>query len=262
MTPAASRSCCCTLLPRSTGAKNADGSPGLNLSGEAKTQFPFTAAALATDDELGCGHRHQPHRLQYARRAWQRHQCGRLPAAGPAGLLAIRARCFRRHPRDRHHAHRPGHAARWPRASACCAATASAARRHDAVGRGIHRPDQQQGPRFSRRHPDRLQGSRLRLRAGRGWRLARATAGMAAPSPSTPATSPSSLPRATRTNTEWYMLTGYTDWRGKHVFLDTQISAAYGDFDRRPAPSMSATSSATPPASAPAPCWRWAPIPA
>ncbi|HEX4273126.1 MAG TPA: autotransporter outer membrane beta-barrel domain-containing protein, partial [Rhizomicrobium sp.] len=39
------------------------------------------------------------------------------------------------------------------------------------------------------------------------------------------------LPRSTRTNTQWYMLTGYTDWRGKHVFLDTQLSAAYGDFD-------------------------------
>jgi outer membrane autotransporter protein len=39
------------------------------------------------------------------------------------------------------------------------------------------------------------------------------------------------LPRATRTNTQWYMLTGYTDWRGKNVFLDTQISAAYGNFE-------------------------------
>jgi uncharacterized protein with beta-barrel porin domain len=39
------------------------------------------------------------------------------------------------------------------------------------------------------------------------------------------------LPRATRTNTSWYMLTGYTDWRGKHVFLDTQVSAAYGRFE-------------------------------
>ena len=39
------------------------------------------------------------------------------------------------------------------------------------------------------------------------------------------------LPRDTRTNTQWYMLTGYTDWHGKHVFLDTQLSAAYGDFD-------------------------------
>ena len=38
------------------------------------------------------------------------------------------------------------------------------------------------------------------------------------------------LPRATRTNTQWFMLSGYTDWRGKHVFLDTQISAAYGSF--------------------------------
>ena len=39
-----------------------------------------------------------------------------------------------------------------------------------------------------------------------------------------------------RTNTEWYMLTGYTDWRGKHVFLDTQLSAAYGNFDGNPRP--------------------------
>jgi hypothetical protein len=26
------------------------------------------------------------------------------------------------------------------------------------------------------------------------------------------------------------MLTGYTDWKGKHLFLDTQLSAAYGRF--------------------------------
>jgi hypothetical protein len=39
------------------------------------------------------------------------------------------------------------------------------------------------------------------------------------------------LPRATKTQTEWYMLTGYTDWKGKHVFLDTQASVAYGNFD-------------------------------
>jgi uncharacterized protein with beta-barrel porin domain len=40
------------------------------------------------------------------------------------------------------------------------------------------------------------------------------------------------LPRATRTNTQWYMLTGYSQWSGKHAFLDTQLSAAYGDFDQ------------------------------
>ena len=37
------------------------------------------------------------------------------------------------------------------------------------------------------------------------------------------------LPRASKTNTSWYMLTGYSDWRGKHVFLDTQLSLAYGN---------------------------------
>ena len=41
------------LLPRSTGAKNPDGSPGLNLSGEARSEFPFAARALSTDEELG-----------------------------------------------------------------------------------------------------------------------------------------------------------------------------------------------------------------
>jgi hypothetical protein len=38
------------------------------------------------------------------------------------------------------------------------------------------------------------------------------------------------LPRSTITDTQWYMLTGYTNWKGKHVFLDTQLSAAYGSF--------------------------------
>jgi len=40
-----------------------------------------------------------------------------------------------------------------------------------------------------------------------------------------------SLPRDTKTHTAWYMLTGYTSWKGNHLFLDTQLSAAYGDFD-------------------------------
>ena len=40
-----------------------------------------------------------------------------------------------------------------------------------------------------------------------------------------------SLPRDSKTHTAWYMLTGYTSWEGNHLFLDTQLSAAYGDFD-------------------------------
>jgi uncharacterized protein with beta-barrel porin domain len=39
------------------------------------------------------------------------------------------------------------------------------------------------------------------------------------------------LPRASITHEFWYMLTGYTDWRGKHIFLDTTGSVGYGSLD-------------------------------
>ena len=39
------------------------------------------------------------------------------------------------------------------------------------------------------------------------------------------------LPRNSLTHEQWYMLTGYSDWRGKHVFLDTTGSVAYGSFN-------------------------------
>ena len=35
------------------------------------------------------------------------------------------------------------------------------------------------------------------------------------------------LPRDSHSNTLWYMLTGYTDWRGKGLFLDTKVDVAY-----------------------------------
>ena len=38
------------------------------------------------------------------------------------------------------------------------------------------------------------------------------------------------LPRNTKTQTQWYMLSGYTHWQGRRLFLDTQGSFAYGDF--------------------------------
>ncbi|HEY5084784.1 MAG TPA: autotransporter outer membrane beta-barrel domain-containing protein, partial [Rhizomicrobium sp.] len=39
------------------------------------------------------------------------------------------------------------------------------------------------------------------------------------------------LPRNSLTHEFWYMLTGYTDWRGKHVFLDTTGTVGYGSLD-------------------------------
>ncbi|MBV9549538.1 MAG: autotransporter outer membrane beta-barrel domain-containing protein [Alphaproteobacteria bacterium] len=40
-----------------------------------------------------------------------------------------------------------------------------------------------------------------------------------------------SLPRDTKTHTQWYMLSGYTSWKGGHLFFDSQLSAAYGSFN-------------------------------
>lgn len=37
------------------------------------------------------------------------------------------------------------------------------------------------------------------------------------------------LPRDSHTNTSWYMLTGYTDWRGRGLFLDTKVDIGYMD---------------------------------
>ncbi len=38
-------------------------------------------------------------------------------------------------------------------------------------------------------------------------------------------------PRESKTTSEWYMLTGYSDWRGRGLFLDSQLSVAYGSID-------------------------------
>ncbi len=38
-------------------------------------------------------------------------------------------------------------------------------------------------------------------------------------------------PRDSKTTSQWYMLTGYTDWRGKGMFFDSQLSAGYGNLD-------------------------------
>ena len=39
------------------------------------------------------------------------------------------------------------------------------------------------------------------------------------------------LPRKSKTNVQWYMLTGYTDWHGNHVFFDTKLDVGYGNLD-------------------------------
>ena len=58
-------------------------------------------------------------------------------------------------------------------------------------------------------------------------------AAMAPPSPSISGDQTNKGPNFTKTTNEWYMLSGYTDWRGKGMFLDTQLSFGYGNLNGR-----------------------------
>ena len=41
------------------------------------------------------------------------------------------------------------------------------------------------------------------------------------------------VPRDSKTNSQWYLLTGYSDWRGRGLFFDSQISIGYGNLDTK-----------------------------
>jgi hypothetical protein len=50
-------------------------------------------------------------------------------------------------------------------------------------------------------------------------------------------------PRTSKTRSEWVMLTGYSDWRGRGIFVDTQLSAAYGNITGRRSITIPVTNS-------------------
>jgi uncharacterized protein with beta-barrel porin domain len=216
------------LLPRSTGAKNADGSPGLNLSGEAAMQFPFAAAALANDDQLGASIATsltvyntpgQPGSginvaasQQQAQQVFSQfapdvsggtREIAIMLTDQASGPVAARQRLLRSY------GNVPGEMTLWG---------------EEFTGQ-INNKGRVAADGTLTSYKDHGFGFALGIDGGsprNGWY------GGAFTFYSGDVTQ--QLPRSTRTNTQWYMLTGYTDWRGKHVFLDTQISAAYGDF--------------------------------
>jgi hypothetical protein len=216
------------LKPRSTGAKNEDGSPGLNLSGEAAMQFPFAAAALANDDQLGAAIAtsmtvyntpNQPGSginvaasQQQAQQVFSQfapdvsggtREIAIMLTDQATGPVAARQRLLRSY------GNVPGEMTLWGQ---------------EFTGQ-INNKGRVAADGTLTSYKDHGFGFALGVDGGsprNGWY------GGAFTFYSGDVTQ--QLPRATRTNTQWYMLTGYTDWRGKHVFLDTQISAAYGDF--------------------------------
>ena len=218
------------LLPRSTGAKNADGSPGLNLSGQAAAQFPYAAAALATDNELGASIAtsltvyntpgapssgiNVPASQQQAQRVFSQfapdvsggtREIAVMLTDQASGPVAARQRLLRSY------GNVAGDTTLWG----------------EEVTGQINNKGRTSADGTITAYKDHGFGFVLGVDAGsprNGWYGGAFTfySGDVV----------QDLPRATRTNTQWYMLTGYSDWRGRRVFLDTQLSAAYGDFEQ------------------------------
>jgi hypothetical protein len=217
------------LLPRSTGAKNADGTPGLNLSGNARNEFPFAASALATDNELGSAIAtsltvyntpgvpgsgiNTLASQQQAQQVFSQfapdvsggtREIAILLTDQASGPVAARQRLLRSYAKT------AGDTTLWG---------------EEFTGQ-INNKGRVSADGTLTSYKDHGFGFVLGVDGGsprNGWYGGAFTFYSGDVS--------QQLPRATRTNTQWFMLTGYTDWRGKHVFLDTQISAAYGDFN-------------------------------
>jgi hypothetical protein len=218
-----------TLLPRSTGATNADGTPGLNLSGDAKQVFPFAAAALANDPELGAaiGANMTVYKTnnvpssginiaasqQKAQEFFSQmtpdvsggtRQVAILLTDQATGPVAARQRLLRSY------ADQPGELTLWS---------------EEFVG-NINNKGRADANGTLTNYKDHGFGFSLGLDSGSardGW-FGGAISYYSGDVSQT-------LPHKSITHEQWYMLTGYSDWRGKHIFIDTTGSVAYGSFD-------------------------------
>lgn len=217
------------LLPRSTGAKNADGSPGLNLSGQAAAQFPYTAAALSTDNELGAA----------IATSLTVYNTPGVPSSGinVAASQQQAQRVFSQFAPDVSGGTRAIAIMLTDQASGPVAARQRLLRSFGKVAGDTTLWGEEFTGQINNKGTVASDGTITAFKDhGFGFSL-----GVDAGSPRNgwyggaftfySGDVSQELPRDTRTNTQWYMLTGYTQWTGKRAFLDTQLSAAYGDFD-------------------------------
>ncbi len=217
------------LRPRSVNAVNANGSPGLNLSGDAKNQFPFIAAALATDNDLGAAVAtsmtvyntpgvassgiNVAASQQQAQQVFGKfapdvsggaREIAILITDQATGPVAARQRLLRQYGKV------PGEMTLWGeeftgqitnKGRVGGAGTVSSFKDH---GFGFALGVDGGGPRNG------WYGGAFTFYTGDVQQQ---------------------LPRTSKTNTQWFMLTGYTHWQGRTVFFDTQLSAGYGQFN-------------------------------
>ena len=216
------------LLPRSVNATNADGSPGLNLSGDAKYQFPFVSQALSTDDQLGAA-------VATSMTIYN------TPGLAGSGINVVASqqqaqKVFSQFSPDVSGGTREIAIMLTDQATGPVAARQRLLRSYGTVAGDmtlwgeefaghINNKGRPNGANELTSFKDHGFGFAIGVDGGsprNGWYGGAFTFYSGDVS--------QIAPRATKTQTEWYMVTGYTDWRGKHVFLDTQISAAYGNF--------------------------------
>ncbi len=218
-----------TLVPRSTGAKNADGTAGLNLSGAALKLFPKTAAALANDPDLGTAiassltvynnnngvisginiaasqAKTQEIFSQFAPDvSGGARQVAVLITDQATGPVAARQRLLRSY------GDRDGEMTLWGEEFAGM----------------VNNKGRYDGEGDLTVYKDHGFGFSLGIDAGsaRGGWYGGALTFYSSDVIQT-------LPRQSKTNLQWYMLTAYSDWHGRHVFFDTKFDLGYGNLD-------------------------------
>jgi hypothetical protein len=217
------------LTPRSPGEKNPDGTPGLGLTGDALAQFPFVASALATDPSLGAA-------IASSLTVYN------TPGQASSGINVAASQqksqaAFSQFGPDTSGGARQVAILITDQASGPVAARQRLLRRYDNVAGdltlwgtefagNINNKGRVDADGTLTNYKDHGFGFSLGLDSGSprgGWY------GGAFTFYSGDVTQ--TLPRDTKTQTTWYMLSGYTSWKGRHLFLDTQLSAAYGNFN-------------------------------
>ena len=217
-----------SLTPRSPGPTNLDGTPGLGLSGDALAQFPYVASALATDPGLGSAiatsltvyntpgdATSQINIAASQQRAQQAFSQFGPDTSGGAkqvaimitdqatGPVAARQRMLRSYSKV------AGDLTLWGQ---------------EFFG-NINNKGRFSADRSLTNYKDHGFGFTLGMDAGSprgGWYGGAFTFYSGDVS--------QTLPRNTKTQTHWYMLSGYSHWQGRRLFADTQASFAYGDF--------------------------------
>ncbi len=216
-----------TLIPRSPGAKNADGTAGLGLSGDALTLFPYTAAALQNDPTLGAaiatnlsvtnGVGTTTLNIAASQVKAQQifsqftpdvsggtRQVAIMLTDQATGPVAARQRLLRSY------GNQSGELTLWG---------------EEFVG-NINNKGRVDANGTITAYKDHGWGFALGLDAGsprNGWYGGAITYYSGDVS--------ETAPRSSLTHEQWYMLTGYSDWRGKHVFFDTSLNLGYATLD-------------------------------